>query len=62
MIKINKHPRHLYCVSISGSNGSNGSSGSSVGGVGGVGGSGSIGVYLRFIHDPLQSSQHDVQK
>lgn len=57
MIKINKHPRHLYCVSISGSNGSSG---------GGVGGSGSIGgsngVYLRFIHDPLQSSQHDVQK
>ena len=41
--KINKHPHHLYCVSISGS-------------------SGSSGVYLRFIHDPLQSSQHDVQK
>ena len=53
MIKINKHPHHLYCVSISGSNGSSG---------GGVGGSGSIGVYLRFIHEPLQSSQHDVQK
>ena len=48
--KINKPLHHLYCVSISGSKGS------------GVGGSGSIGVYLRFIHDPLQSSQHDVQK